>query len=397
MELKNMEQNKIQPSDEKVYPIKVCHLNIRGILAKKKHKIIALERMLHNNNIDVCCLNEVHITKNDINRLKFRNHKVASSYLREKKEGGTLILVKKNIVYKSSNVTHHAELNVIEMSAVEIGSLFILSVYRPPNGDKEKFQTGLTNVFLEALNNSFQVIVASDLNLDPIKQEKLIDHIIKKSQEYPNCKHVLIRKVFPGNIVTRYEIKQGKEISSSLDNVIVGDCIIVNSEVKDLIMTDHRTLIITVYCRKIGYKFKVYFETLNSKETHISSISTKISNDQENQEENPKKKSLLENETKFLDILGKYATYVIQKRIVHELEGRVKKRKLKAAYNDYIIALKEYNNYLENSENKSIYNLEDSNGKCTQLGASSSIANKLLQRKVVRKLILFFNLFIFYM
>lgn len=74
------------------------HQNIASILSKQELLEITLEELHKNGNYpDVICLSETFLKTEYGKYLKISNYQLATTFCRDKRRGGTCILVKRNI------------------------------------------------------------------------------------------------------------------------------------------------------------------------------------------------------------------------------------------------------------------------------------------------------------
>ena len=141
--------------------LKVCHLNARSLLPK----IDTLRLLINKNPFDVIAIPETWlkptVTNADIN---ITNYSITRQDRTDKTGGGTAIYVRNGIPYRSRT---DLQKNGIETCWIEIirpntKSLFIFSVYRPPDAN-----------FIENLNNAISIIqenaemiLLGDFNVD---------------------------------------------------------------------------------------------------------------------------------------------------------------------------------------------------------------------------------------
>lgn len=253
-------------------PINICHLNIRGLLSADKPKILQLERMLHNNDIHVCCINEANVLEENKKHIIVRNYKCAAfipiKYPKEKRS--VLILVKEDIKFKTMRLgidRDEIDTDHTKMVGIIIENLCILSAYRVASIqplDISNFKLTLKTHFLKQMK-TYNTIVAADFNLSDEDQKQLIKEIKEGHQKNDKIKRVFKENVH--KVKTRYSIDKNDKLAvTCLDNFIVGNCSYKNEDIKDLIMSDHRSLFITVYCTKNCFKSKteVYAEKLEA-------------------------------------------------------------------------------------------------------------------------------------
>lgn len=126
--------------------------------------------------IDVLCVTEHNMTPDVEEYLKLPNYTLATSFSREKKRGGSCIMVRTGLNYKVlENVKSFSKKCVVECCAVEIceHNIIIVCLYRIPHLDKIHF-----NMFHEILerilktvcdSKNKKVVICGDFNINILK------------------------------------------------------------------------------------------------------------------------------------------------------------------------------------------------------------------------------------
>lgn len=152
--------------------IAISHLNVQGML----NKLDQIEIMLISAKIDVMCITEHWICKNNVSNIQVPNYNIISYFSRVNHiHGGSLILVNSKI--KTNEISLIKQLSVerhIEICAVNCNiynkKYSVIVAYRPPNGDVDVFIMNLTHALKIAYEMSRNIILCGDFNIDSMKK-----------------------------------------------------------------------------------------------------------------------------------------------------------------------------------------------------------------------------------
>lgn len=152
--------------------LNVFHQNIQGLRCKELEIVLFLEKI----NIDIMCITE-HWLKDDINIVNFPCHKIVSSFTRESfKCGGSLILAKNDIKCKERrDIVALSIERTIEVACVELEQHIVTSVYRPPSGTFDTFESVMENILDILTKSRKKIIVCGDFNIN-ILEENIISN-----------------------------------------------------------------------------------------------------------------------------------------------------------------------------------------------------------------------------
>ena len=198
-------------------------LNIRGLINKQEDLLGLINTIAGKQKIDVITLQETWITQSDIFQVNFPGYKHYGIHRVGHKGGGVSVLISKEL---TSHIKENLCLNKahIECCVVEVQlpneSLYVGSVYRPPNMDINKFCSDFSALTNKLKKAKADLIIGTDHNLDFLKSDKhsqtqnylgqileselipcitrptritkssatLIDNILISRQIYGNCK-----------------------------------------------------------------------------------------------------------------------------------------------------------------------------------------------------------------
>lgn len=140
------------------------HINIRSL----RNKISELEAFLADKNLDIICITEHWLREEEIDVLQVQNFKVgAYSSRSEFMGGGTLILVRNDLEFSTSNInTDFITEKCAEYCSILIKPLrlCILVFYRSPSSHLDTLLLAINGV-LSDLDASRRVILAGDFNI----------------------------------------------------------------------------------------------------------------------------------------------------------------------------------------------------------------------------------------
>lgn len=118
----------------------ILHQNINGLINKCEELYVHLDDLANKKTVvDVLCITEHNLLKDDCPFLKIPNFALASAYFRNNRKGGSSILVRNSIRFKELlDVTNISTPDIIECCGIELidQNVVIICIYRPPKYDK---------------------------------------------------------------------------------------------------------------------------------------------------------------------------------------------------------------------------------------------------------------------
>lgn len=147
------------------------HQNINSL----RNKLDSLEIFLMDEEIDVLCLTEHHLTEELSGYISLNGYKLSSMFCRILKScGGSAIFCKESLINNVKELKKIKEMsteNIVEISAIEVyltnKKLCIISVYRPPHGEISPFLKSLEIILNSVCRNANnEIIICGDLNID---------------------------------------------------------------------------------------------------------------------------------------------------------------------------------------------------------------------------------------
>lgn len=144
--------------------INILHCNVRSA----KNKIHEIEASLQDINVDVVCLTEHWLNKEEIDLFSLNDYRVASSSARQlSRGGGTVILV--DSVVESQDLDFLSKYNVeksVELCGILLKEInvFVIVAYRAPTGNFDTFLAAIESVINE-VGSDKKIVLAGDFNV----------------------------------------------------------------------------------------------------------------------------------------------------------------------------------------------------------------------------------------
>jgi hypothetical protein len=172
--------------------LNVLHQNINGLISKSNSFLVNLEILKDSGkNVDILCITEHNMMKDDLHRLNMLNYKLASYFCRQQHRGGSCILIQNCHEYENfTDVVKQSICGVIECSAIKLAQhkIFVVCVYRPPRSSVElinlffkKFDKILSNL---TNTNNYKLMICGDFNLDSLKNNASTRHFNEIASKY---------------------------------------------------------------------------------------------------------------------------------------------------------------------------------------------------------------------
>lgn len=217
--------------------LKIIHYNVQSF----RNKFLDYEVLLNETLADCLCLNEHWLVPGELDTIPIQNYSIVSGFCRSvKSRGGVSIYAKNNLVCVSLNLEGFSEEQHCEVSGILIKNyeVQLITIYRSPNGDFDKFLETLPNIF-NKLNPSKSVVITGDFNV----------HFNERDARALNLCNLF--RAF--NL--KKTVKFNTRLNRCLDNVFTNiDSLLTSSEPVDLTyQSDH-----------IGILFKYNFISNNS-------------------------------------------------------------------------------------------------------------------------------------
>jgi hypothetical protein len=209
--------------------ITLFHQNIASILSKCDLFQIALKELKDDlGDIDIICLSETFLKKGSENNLKISGYAVASAYCRKERRGGTCILLKNDLDYKTYDIKESIPF-AFECCAVEIlqYNLIIICIYRTPSSKIDIFFNQLQLLLNRLLHksNRKRIILAGDWNIDMMQSSKYSKELTGILANHNMTVH----------------IKQPTRKAACLDLIVSNISSTVTSKIHCLCLSDHET------------------------------------------------------------------------------------------------------------------------------------------------------------
>ena len=149
--------------------LKVLHLNVRSILSKQSDFV----KLLSDNKVDVCTINETWLKKDNKHLLKLHNYICVTQERKTGKGGGVGIAISKNLKFHRREDLENC-LETLEVCIIELlgrkRKVLIASVYRAPNSNDKEFFNGLRKLIEMCKNErNCEIIIGLDHNYNLLK------------------------------------------------------------------------------------------------------------------------------------------------------------------------------------------------------------------------------------
>ena len=128
------------------------HQNINGLINKADQLSVHLNELEKlDKTIDIICITEHNMNKEDHTFLTLSNYSLAASYARDNRNGGSCIIIKNGLKFQKIKYIEDLSIpNMIECCAIKLTEhpIVIVCVYRVP-----KYRISDVNIFLKALSD----------------------------------------------------------------------------------------------------------------------------------------------------------------------------------------------------------------------------------------------------
>lgn len=188
--------------------------------------------MLIHEECQVLCISEHWKSKSQIEQIGIRDFKLVSVFCREEgQHGGVAMYVKNNVTAKTKvNVTELSLGGVFECAATECqlgdGMVIIVSIYRPPTGDKKVFFDKMEQLLCLIFGEGKRIIVVGDFNIELVKVGKTKNEFLSLMNSF-NLFHII-----------KENTRVTPNASSCIDNIFT-DSDFVSAVVFENFVSDH--------------------------------------------------------------------------------------------------------------------------------------------------------------
>lgn len=192
--------------------LQIVHINVCSLRKHFEELIAVLKECLHN--LDVICLTEINIKKDEIYKYRLEGFNVYTWTREERRGGGILLYVKSDYMFtpKKSPVLH----SEILFGEVLINNykVTLIIIYRPPDNNKTCYITEL-EALLQRVPKRENLIIIGDININILKNE-----LNAVSRRYLN---MLSDQGMQCGIqdVTRECVVAGRRVASCVDHVFL--------------------------------------------------------------------------------------------------------------------------------------------------------------------------------
>lgn len=239
------------------------HQNINGLIGKSDQLVVILENLKADDKyIDILCITEHNMVKDDESRLAIPNFKLASSFSKDTRHGGSCILLRSHHDFESAqDIVDLSIPGIIECSAIKLTpqKMYVICAYRPPRVKAqiiEMFLDRLDQILLKLCGkgNNYKIIICGDFNIDILRTK--------------SCSTKFKYLVLAFNL--KFQFYQVTRLSSGtcIDNII-HNVRGVTGDVSDFAISDHAAQIVKVPVKKYC-KLKYWF--VNVRDYSIENI-----------------------------------------------------------------------------------------------------------------------------
>lgn len=203
------------------------HFNIQGL----KNKCDMLNIHLSTHDVDLLCITEHWLRETELDHTVIENYKLVSHYSRSNlQRGGVCIFAKKKIDIIPQKTNHSCEKH-FEMSVGVINSqmgekIYLIVIYRTPDGDFNEFIHRLEMLFHQIYNKRYQYIICGDININ-----FFVNSTYKQSLQNFFASYNIVHHI---NMATRIS-----QFSSTCIDNIFSNCRVNNVQVNNSYLSDH--------------------------------------------------------------------------------------------------------------------------------------------------------------
>ena len=210
----------------KVDCLNVMHLNVQGLLGKE----LLLAVHLNQENVDVLCLCEHWLSREQLKCTNIDNYILISSFTRSVfSRGGVAIFVHKTVKVSSTPevISTEKEFEVC-MCKLLLGKLttYVVAFYRSPGSDLNNFIVSFTDLFNKIYNVRSNYIICCDINVDLLVNNSERRLVLNFFREYNIVHHI--------NVPTRITYHSRTCIDNIFSNLHP-----VSKLVKNTFVSDH--------------------------------------------------------------------------------------------------------------------------------------------------------------
>lgn len=207
----------------------ILHQNVNSI----GNCVNEIEVFLRDNNCDIFCVSEHWQSADNLGLLNILNYKLISSFCRTS-YGGTAIYCKNALNVQSFNaINQMSECYVFECAGVQVKTenksvIIVICIYRNPSSCVQLFLLKLTVLLEFLIASGLDYVMAGDFNIDIRKEDRDSRDFTSLLESYGAC-----------TTISEYT-RVTKTSKSCIDNIIVNNTLIYQSQVILSGLSDHR-------------------------------------------------------------------------------------------------------------------------------------------------------------
>lgn len=179
----------------------ILHQNIQGLLSKKELIEVTLSELKNDVNPDVLCFSETFVKNGEEKNINIHNYELAAHYSRNKKRGGTCILVKKGLSYNQLNTCNAISANFhFECCSIKIPNhnIIIICVYRSSTATKKRHYELFLEKFEQLMNKYLhkypkqRLVVLGDININTLLNNNVTRYLSDILKNYNLTQHITV-------------------------------------------------------------------------------------------------------------------------------------------------------------------------------------------------------------
>ena len=274
LDLDDLKENREDPISSQKYShsFGILQLNARGLLNKQDQLKCLIRQLRKEGPLHVILVAETWMKKTQAKRINIPGFKFYGAYRNGKRGGGTGILVSHNMQSRERKdlSMHIPDFENVTVELKTNGeSLYLSSLYRPPNSSEREFMKNYRKLLSKfSTSQQNRLLLGLDHNLDFLKHEK---HAITKEFIEYNIDHSLLPVITKPTRVTRSS-------ATLIDNVIIAKSLQDDYDSNIIIsdISDHFPSMVRMYKPSLFTKKPIRIETRALNDDKIEMIRKKI-------------------------------------------------------------------------------------------------------------------------
>lgn len=209
------------------------HFNIQGL----NNKCDMLNIHLSTHNVDILCLTEHWLSRNELDCTNIKNYKLVNHYSRSNlQRGGVCIFAKKEIDISPWQYHHCLEKHFeicISVIQTEKHKIYVIVMYRTPDSDVKEFIHRLELMLYKIYNKKYLYVICGDININFFENSVHKQCLLNLLASYN-----IVHHVEEATRITKYS-------STCIDNIF-SNCSIEDVRVYNSYLSDHTYQVCTL-------------------------------------------------------------------------------------------------------------------------------------------------------